>query len=284
MLDTLFETYCREKRLLEDKSELTIKSYRQAFNRYQKACGNELPTEESLKQYVMSMRETLKETSCNISIRAFNAFLTWLAEFDHTPARLRIKQIKEPKTTYRGYTDEEIKKVLRFKPQGFFEWRLITLACLLIDTGCRIEEVLTLKTGSLDLNNQLLRVKGKGGKERVIPFSFELRKLLFLYLRKRQDKTGDYVFCATSGNRLSYRNILRDWEGLCHKIDIPYRPFHSLRHNFALSFIREGGDVFTLKRLLGHSTLQTTQIYVDLQTEDLKRSHAKTSILSRLKS
>lgn len=60
----------------------------------------------------MKMRETLKETSCNISIRSFNVFLTWLAEYDHTPTRLRIKQIKEPKVTYQGYTDEEIKRVL----------------------------------------------------------------------------------------------------------------------------------------------------------------------------
>ncbi len=284
MLEQLFETYCKEKRILEGKSELTIKSYRQSLNRYLKTCPDELPTETSLKTFVIAMRESgLKETSCNISIRSFNVFLSWLYENNHIPSRLRIKQIKEPKKVYQEYTDEEIKRVLHYKPKEFFEWRLFALVCLLIDTGCRIEEVLTLKTSGLDLDNQLLRVKGKGSKERIVPFSSELKKLLFLYLKKRLDKRSDYIFCTTTENRLSYRNILREWEAFCRQLGIPYRPFHQLRHNFGLNFIREGGDISELRRLLGHSSINTTQIYVQLQTEDLKRAHQKTSILSRLK-
>jgi integrase/recombinase XerD len=282
----MFNQFINELKYLKNVSPLTIKSYRQAYDRYKRCNGENdiLPTKQSLNQFVIRMREAgLKPTTCNISIRAMNSYLRWLYENEIVKDRLKIKQLKTERKVIEPYTDEEIQAVLRFKPKDFYEWRLYALACLLIDTGCRIEEVLTLRTNGLDLDNQLLRIKGKGNKERIVPFSFELRRLLFLYLKKRFSKRGDYVFCATTGNRLSYRNVLRDWKRLCHKLNIPYRPFHQLRHNFGLNFIREGGDISELRRLLGHSSITTTQLYVNLQTEDLKRAHSKTSILSRLR-
>lgn len=282
----MFEQFIKELEYLKNVSSLTIKSYRQAYKRYCQSTGERdiLPTKASLNQFVIGMRESgLKPTSCNISIRAINSYLRWLYENEIVKKRLKIKQLKTERKVIEPYTDEELQKVLSFKPKDFYAWRLSALASLLIDTGVRIEEALTLKTSGLDLHNQLLRIQGKGNKERIVPFSFELRKLLFSYLKKRFNKTGDYVFCATTGNRLSYRNVLRDWERLCHKLNVPYRPFHQLRHNFGLNFIREGGDISELRRLLGHASITTTQLYVNLQVEDLKRAHAKTSILSRLK-
>lgn len=280
MLTTLFEQFLKEKQYLRGISPLTVKSYKQALDRLLKSGATEV-SKASLNQFVVYMRELgLATTTCNISIRSINAFCTWLYENNHIPENLKLKQVKEPKRVYQGYTDEEIKKVLSFKPEDVYDWRLYALACLLIDTGIRIEEALTLKRHNIDFNNLLITVRGKGNKDRVVPISFELRKVLFNLLKASPHEA---VFAARSGNRLSYRNILREWEAFCHKLDIPYRPFHQLRHNFALSFIREGGDVFTLRRLLGHSSIQTTSIYVNLQTEDLKRAHAKTSILGRLK-
>lgn len=282
----MFDQFIKELQYLKNLSPLTIKSYRQAYGRYCKYSGENdiLPTKASLNQFVIKMREAgLKPTSCNISIRAINSYLGWLHENEFVKERFKIKQLKEERKVIKPYTDEELQRILRFKPKDFYEHRLAVLAAPLIDTGIRIEEALTLKTSGLDLYNQLLRIKGKGSKERIVPFSFELRKLLVLYLKKRLNKAGDYVFCATTGSRLSYRNILRDWERLCRKLGISYRSFHQLRHNFGLNFIREGGDISELRRLLGHSSITTTQLYVNLQTEDLKRAHMKTSILSRLK-
>lgn len=282
----MFDQFVKELQYLKNVSPLTVKSYRQAYERYCRFTGERdiLPTKASLNQFVIGMREAgLKPTSCNISIRAINSYLGWLHENEFVKERLKIKQLKSERKVIEPYTDEELQKVLAFKPKDFYERRLTTLAALLIDTGIRIEEALTLKTSGLDLDNQLLRIQGKGSKERIVPFSFEAGKLLFLYLKKRLDKRGDYVFCATSGNRLSYRNILREWEAFCGRIGIPYRPFHQLRHNFGLNFIRGGGDVTELRRLLGHSSITTTQLYVNLQTEDLKRAHQRTSILARLK-
>ncbi|MFP5260856.1 MAG: tyrosine-type recombinase/integrase [Blastocatellia bacterium] len=280
MLATLFEQFLKEKQYLKGISPLTTRSYRQAFDRFTKSGATEV-SKASLNQFVIYLWEKgLATTSCNISIRSINAFCTWLYENEHIPENLKLKQVKEEKRVLTGYTDEEIKKILSVKPEDLYDWRLYSLACLLIDTGIRIEEALTIHRKDVDLDNLLVKVKGKGNKERVVPISLELRRMLCRFLNKHPH---DIVFATRSGQRLSYRNILREWEVLCRKLEIPYRPFHQLRHNFALSFIREGGDVFTLRRLLGHSSIQTTSIYVNLQTEDLKRAHAKTSILGRLK-
>jgi integrase/recombinase XerD len=283
MLTELFEQFLKEKQYLQGISPLTIRSYKQALDRLIKSGATEI-SKASLNKFVVFMREQgLAITTCNISLRSMNAFCTWLFENGHIPENFKLKQLKEEKKVITGYTDEDIKKVLSFKPEDFYQWRIYALICLLIDTGCRIEEILSLKINRLDLDNQVLKVQGKGNRERIVPFSLELRRILFLYLKKRVNNQSDYLFCTTTHNRLSYRNISRDWEDLCKKMKVPYRPFHQLRHNFALSFIREGGDVFTLRRLLGHSSIQTTSIYVNLQTEDLKRAHLKTSILGRLK-
>lgn len=179
----MFEQFIKELQYLKNLSPLTIKSYRQAYGRYCKFSGENdiLPTKASLNQFVIKMREAgLKPTSCNISIRAINSYLGWLYENEFVKERLRIKQLKAERKVIEPYTDEELHKVLSFKPKDFYEHRLAVLAALLIDTGCRIEEVLTLKTSGIDLDNQLLRIQGNGNKERVVPYSFELRKLLIL--------------------------------------------------------------------------------------------------------
>lgn len=225
----MFEQFIKELLYLKNLSPLTVKSYRLAYDRYLRHGKENIPTKASLNQFVVGMRESgLQPATGNISIRAMNSYLSWLFENEVIKERLRIKQLKTERKVIEPYTDADLQKVLTSKPKDFYEWRLFALASLLIDTGICIEEALTLKTSGLDLENQLIRIKGKGSKERIVPFSFEARKLLFSYLKKRLNKPGDYVFCATTGNRLSYRNIPRDWERLCKRLGISYRPFHQL--------------------------------------------------------
>jgi site-specific recombinase XerD len=286
MLNDLFEIYIREKQILENRASRTIENYRLAFRRYQLALKDktdELPTEGALKVYVVAMRESkLAPTTCNISIRAFNAFLSWLQENHHIPSRLRIKQLKEEKRSIKSYSDDEINRVLSYKPRDFYEWRLYAIICTLIDTGARIDEVLGLRRDRVDFDNLLLTIKGKGDKERIVPFSPELLKTLYRYGQKNT-YSNVWFFTTTRGSRLTYQNVAKEWRKLCGEIRIAYRSFHKLRHNFGLNFIRQGGDISELRRLLGHSSITTTQLYINLQTEDLKKAHARTSILSRLK-
>ncbi len=279
MLDDLFNSFLKELEYLKGVSKLTIKSYRLALTRYKIACGDALPTKETLSKFVISMRERgLSLVTCNISIRAFNSFLTYLEENGHP--RLRIKQLKEDQKRPQDIPLESLKRLLNCTPSRKVLKRAWTLAIVLMDTGCRIDEILSLKRSRIDLDNYLMEVTGKGRKDRVIPISSEIRRVLYNHLKTHKH---ELVFCTKDGEKLSYYNVRRDFRELCQDIKIQPIPFHRLRHNYALNFIRNGGDVFSLKRILGHSALQTTMLYVNASTEDLRTIHNKTSILGRLK-
>jgi integrase/recombinase XerD len=125
---------------------------------------------------------------------------------------------------------------------------------LLLDTGCRIEEALTLERGRVDLENMLLTVNGKGQKQRIIPFSVELRKVLFKHLREHK---FSLVFCTRDGGRLSYHNMVRNYKKLCAKLKIErVSSFHRLRHTFALNYVRSGGGCSTCRSSLGTPPLR----------------------------
>src|ERR1051326_4113300 len=109
MLDNLFNSFLKELEYLKGVSKLTIKSYRLALTRYKAANGDELPTKETLSKFVISMRESgLAATTCNISIRAFNSFLTYLEENGHP--RLRIKKLKEDQKRPQDIPLESLKR------------------------------------------------------------------------------------------------------------------------------------------------------------------------------
>lgn len=270
----MFEDYLKEKLYLKNVSPLTIKSYRQAFKRF----GSEPVNKSSCQSFVVRMRESgLSPVTCNISIRSMNSYLSWLFEEGYIPERLKIKQLKVEKKVIKPYSDAELRLILSHTPKRYPEKRLLALLCTLIETGMRIKEAISIEIPDLDLDNLLIVVRGKGKKERFVPISQELRKLLWKHTRH---SVGDFVF--GSNHKPDYRSLLKQWKNLCGRLGIEYRGFHSLRHNYGLNFIRQGGDISELQRLLGHSSITTTAMYVNLQTEDLARAHRKTSILSRL--
>jgi len=84
-----------------------------------------------------------------------------------------MKLMKEPEKRLKVFSDAQLKAILRYRPKRFYEHRLYTLLCLIIDTGMRIDEALTLTRDKLDLDNLLVTVRGKGDKERIIPISLE---------------------------------------------------------------------------------------------------------------
>jgi integrase/recombinase XerD len=172
--------------------------------------------------------------------------------------------------------------MLAWKPRTPGERRLHALISMLLDTGIRIEEALSLKGECVDLENLLITVYGKGQKERVIPMSFELRKVLHRWLLGHQ---FPLVFPTRQGAHMTQRNVLRDFKVVAKRLGISNVrvSFHTLRHTFAVNYIRDGGDVFRLQRILGHSTLEMTRRYVNLQTEDLSAVHNRLSPLANMR-
>jgi integrase/recombinase XerD len=279
-----FSQFIRERQYLHNVTPATLEWYTHAF----KWLLTESPTQDELKDAVLRMREKgMKATGCNSAIRAINSYLHWTTspEIKCSPAcrHPRVPQLKQPELILPTFTTAQVSLLVKWKPKGFYQRRLHLLVLILLDTGCRITEALTLHVRDIDLDNLLVTLDGKGRKQRVVPFSFELRRGLFRYIRDYSRKRDSLLLSSKTETRLGRRNMLRDVKGLCKRLGIPApaRTLHSFRHSFAVGYLRRGGSVFHLQKVLGHSTLEMTRRYANLMTEDLQAVHEQVSLLSR---
>jgi site-specific recombinase XerD len=228
------------------------------------------------------MREKgMKPETCNVYIRGLNSFLSWLFESEHISEQLKIKQLKTEQKILRTFTDQNVKAIFSYKPKSFTEHRLHALLCLVMDTGIRISEAFDLRKEKVDFDSLLLTVRGKGNKERPVPMSLELRKVLWKFSQKH---SFDLMFPNRDGGRLLYDNTRRDFRKLCQKLKIDGfdGSFHAFRRKFSRSYVKNGGNLFYLMKALGHTTLAMSKKYVEVETDDLKDMHSKTSLLSRM--
>lgn len=280
-MDTLFEQFIRERRYLRNLSETTLVYYSDSYKYVKQAGGFDNLSKQSLQNAIIAFRErNISIGGINAYIRGINTFLKWLHD-EHGYENLSLKKLKGNQRILRALTDDQIKAIVRHKPKNFSEKRLHTILLLMIDTGLRINETLTLERQNVDFDNLLLKIIGKGNKERMVPFSLELRKVLFKYAEKHQ---FDLLFSTRDGLKVSYDNILRDFYLLVKSLGIePDGAFHAFRRTFATNYIRSGGNALILQRLLGHSTLQQSTAYVKLVTEDLQKEQHRTSLLNRLR-
>jgi integrase/recombinase XerD len=283
----LFKQFLAQRRYLKNVTPSTLEWYETAFKALQKVLGAEVPplTKSALHQSVVSIRQRgVKPVSCNTYIKALNAFCLWLHAEGHLVAPLQLPLLKVEQRIVQTLSDQSMQALLSQKPKGFDQWRLHALVCLLLDAGLRIDEALTLRRRDVDFDNLLVTVFGKGRKERRIPFSFELRKVLFRYdqVRTTQCPQCELSFPSRQGTFWDQRNSLRGLHLLQEKLALPTFGWHRFRHTFATNYRRQGGDIVRLSMVLGHSQITTTQRYLHLLTEDLSASHQKVSILNRL--
>lgn len=180
-MELLFAQFLKERKYLHNLSETTLNYYQEVFNNFRNSGFSEL-TKESLTGVVIKLRERgVKVGAINSYIRGINAFLKWLSDNGHVE-NLSLKPLKGETKVLRCLTEKELRAIINFKPQFFYERRLRAILLTLIDTGLRINEALTLRRDKVDFDNLVLTVVGRGNKERIVPFSYELRKILYKYL------------------------------------------------------------------------------------------------------
>jgi len=178
---TKIQQFIRERQYLHNVSPATVSWHTHSL----KWLGSESPTADELKQVVLRMREKgLRPTGCNSAIRSINAYLKW------SGSALTIPQMKEPHHVLPAYTSQQIQLLLNWKPKKLTGHRLSTLVAFLADTGCRIDEALSLHWKDIDFDNMLVLLHGKGSKDRLVPISLELRKRLFLFQRWNETRMG----------------------------------------------------------------------------------------------
>jgi integrase/recombinase XerD len=268
---------------LRSWSHRTVRTYRQALAALGPVLAGNAPSKALLDAFVIEMRERgLQPGGINVYARTINSYLTWLHAEGHAPERLRIKLLPNPPKPYSTFTDADIRRLVTHTPKQWAGLRAWTLAVVLLDTGLRISEALTLERDQVDLDAMALRVVGKGNRVRLVPISIQGRKALFRWLTRTN---GQYVFGTKRGRMWSRRNGYRDLTKFCRAIGVtaPHVNPHAFRHCFAVSYIRNGGDIYRLSRILGHTSIATTQLYLrSMGLEHLQEGHAKFSPLGRL--
>jgi integrase/recombinase XerD len=272
-MERLFERFLQERRYLKNVSPRTIEWHTQSL----RWLGVEQPAEADLRDFVMRMRAAgLQAVSCNCRIRSVNAYLRWLG------SPLRVSKLKEESYVPATYSRKQVALILRWKPKGFYERRLHALLLTLLDTGTRADEVLSLRVCDCNLDDLLLTVTGKGRKQRVIPFSMELRRTLAKFILDFRPRSDELIFSTRAGRKLSQRNTHRDIKALCRRLGFepPKRTVHATRHSFATEYLRRGGSLFHLQRALGHSSLEMVRRYASLTVADLQAVHERISLLS----
>jgi integrase/recombinase XerD len=236
----------------------------------------------------------------------FRTFFRWLLETDVIPANpmTLIKPPLDRPDQVQPFTNEQLLALIAAakRPRTATTARRgdprrdEAVVLLLLDTGLRASEMCDLRLSDVDWVAGTLWVRsGKGGKGRSVPFSTETKRVLFLYTRSRQiDPTtaadaDEALFLSSRGRRageginpsglkqLIYR--LGEAAGITRSRCSP----HTFRHTFAVSFLRNGGNVFTLKEILGHTTLTMVNKYVALAEADITRQHAQFSPVARLR-
>jgi site-specific recombinase XerD len=142
----LFEQFLAQRRYLKNVTPSTIEWYETAFKALQRTLGPEPPlTKSGLQQFVVGLRQRgVKPISCNTYIKAIDAFCLWLRDEGHMPDRFELPLLKVEKRIIETLTDDQMATMLMVKPKRFDHWRLHALVCLLLDTGLRIEEALTV--------------------------------------------------------------------------------------------------------------------------------------------
>jgi len=221
--------------------------------------------------------------------RAIKSFFSFLEreEFIASNPMAKVKLPKTPKKNMPTFSEKELERIFAQPNKKTNEgYRDYTIMLTLLDTGIRVSELCGLRVEDIDLANGYLRVMGKGQKERYVPIGRKLTKALLKYrLSHRPEANGsDNFFLTRDGtpvNKARVEEIVR-YHG--EKAGIRTRPSpHTFRSTKAVLYLRNGGDPFSLQKVLGHSTLVMTRRYSNLADSDVRAQHLRCGVADRLK-
>ncbi len=219
------------------------------------------------------------------AIRAFFSYLYREEMVDKNPMQ-KVKMPKVHKLVVPTFTQKEI-EILLSQPDkktdtGFRDYALILT---LIDSNARLSEIAFLEEDDVDLENGYLRVMGKGGKERYIPFGYKVARTLLKYkMKHRPVPIGTARFWLTfDGRPLEPGRIEKIVTRYGKKAGLKNCYPHKLRHTSSVLYLRNGGDPFSLQKKLGHSSLQMTRHYANLADGDVRERHLKYGVADRLR-
>ena len=236
----------------------------------------------NLEHFITYLKENFdyKPKSINTMISSLKSYYNFLLKekyVDNDPTDLlKSPKIDKKYPTYITY-DELNRLLLAIDTSKNLGKRDYLLINLLYDSGVRVSELINIRINNIDFENRLIKILGKGDKERVVYFTINTSKLLYEYIYdicEVHKYPRKYLFENKSNvviSRFEVYNIIRKYAELA-KIEKNVTP-HVLRHTIATHLIQNDADVMSVKTILGHSKVSTTEIYTHLDTKDLKRKY-----------
>ena len=239
--------------------------------------------------YTPAKTELLSSATIHGHVRTLRAFYNWLVVEGLTQGN-PANDLKPPKVVRKvvsTLSDEEIRAILNsFGTHLPTDARNQALFMILLDTGLRIGELTNLKMEDVHMDEGYLKVLGKGKRERIVPIGNNAQKVLQRYLFRFRPKpinpVVQNVFLSQSSNPLTENSMKLMFTRLAKRSGVCRLHAHLCRHTFATRFLINGGDVFSLQQILGHSTLEMVRHYVNLASSHIAIQHQKYSPLDRI--
>lgn len=240
--------------------------------------------EQHLQGYFAARHEETRATSANRRLTVLRRYFHWALRERRISAdpTVRLQAARQPLRVPKTLSQAQVETLLTAPDLGNpLGLRDRTMLELMYASGLRVTELVTLKTFQLGLNEGVLRVMGKGSKERLVPFGEEARQWLDRYLAEARGailagQQTDDLFVTHRGagmTRVMFWIIVKKWAAVAG-ITTPLSP-HTLRHAFATHLLNHGADLRVVQLLLGHADISTTTIYTHVARERLKALHAQ---------
>ena len=277
---------CRQRNLREG----TINHYKQSYLQFYKFFSSDMTLSEMTlslyNSYVIHLTQTLhNDISINSYLRDLIATLHFLMKEGYvTP--FKMQSIKTDKNHVETYTDDELITLLKkpnLKNCSFIEYQCWVMTNFLFCTGVRQRSLMNIKVKDINIQNRLVFVNvTKNRKPLIVPINQTMTNILIEWLKYRQNTTTeDYLFCNVYGEQLVKSTCYHMLYEYNKSRGVQTTGIHRYRHTFAKQFILNGGNVVTLSKILGHSSLAITQNYINLLVTDVAKQVDEINLLDK---
>ena len=288
-LDPLIDAFIDSLWLEDGLSKLTLAAYRRDLNglsAWLQLQNSSLSSavEPDIQSYFAHRHHETKASSANRRMTVFRRFYRWALRDNRLVAdpTMKLLSAKQPQRLPKSLTEAQVEALLQAPdvdtPLGLRDRAMLEL---LYASGLRVSELVNLPILSLNLREGVLRVTGKGDKERLVPFGEEAGDWMQRYLEQARavllgSQKSEAVFITQRGSAMSrvmFWMLIKKY-ALQADIHVPLSP-HTLRHAFATHLLNHGADLRAVQMLLGHADISTTTIYTHVARERLKSLHAQ---------
>ncbi len=226
----------------------------------------------------------LKVNTINGRIRSVRGLIQFLHRESYLPRDYSadLPVLKAEKVIIQAFSEEEITRLLRQPDQSTFTGlRDYTVMLLLLETGMRISELVGIQMADVHIRDGNVLVHGKGSKQRLVPIQSKMRQVLKKYMKERGNALTDALFVTIDNEPIAIgtiQKLIKRYGEQARIANVRVSP-HTFRHTMSKYYILAGGDIFSLQRILGHSSMETVRIYVEMFSHDVNLQHSKFSFV-----